>query len=149
VQRVTFRSTRILDLNGQMIIYPNTYVLSNRVANHTTHPLTRVAVPIGIAYKESIDDARRAMLATVAGDERIASEPPPHVVVGACASSSVDLMLRFWITDEGLEKSIVFEYIEKCKKALDAAHIQIPFPHMQVFVENTSAIEKLAGKIAG
>ena len=48
VQRVTFRSTRILDINGQVIIYPNTHMLANRVANHTTHPLTRVAVPIEV-----------------------------------------------------------------------------------------------------
>src|SRR2546423_11094584 len=52
VQRVTFRSTRLLDLNGQLIVYPNTYMLSNRVSNHTTHPLTRVAVPIRVGYQE-------------------------------------------------------------------------------------------------
>ena len=67
VQRVTFRSTRILDNNGLMIIFPNTHMLSNRVSNHTTHPLTRLAIPIGIAYKESIDDARKAMLSTTHG----------------------------------------------------------------------------------
>lgn len=148
VKRVTFRSTRILDLNGQMIIYPNTHMLANRVSNHTTHPLTRVAVPIGIAYKESIDDARKVMLATIPGDERISAEPAPHVVVAQCGDSSVNLLLRFWITDEALERMIVFEYIEKCKKALDAAKIEIPFPHMQVFVENTPAIDKLSPKSA-
>ena len=65
-------------------------------------------------------------------------------MVAGCGASSVDLLLRFWITDEGVEKLIVFEYMEKCKKALDAAGISIPFPHMQVFVEETAAIAKLA-----
>ena len=144
VQRVTFRSTRILDNNGLMIIFPNTYMLANRVSNHTTHPLTRLAVPIGIAYKESIDAARQAMLSTTRGDERISHEPAPQVVVAGCGQSSVDLLLRFWIRDESLERVLLFEYIERCKKALDAAGIAIPFPHMQLMIEDTPAIDKLA-----
>jgi small conductance mechanosensitive channel len=145
VKRVTFRSTRLLDIHGQMVIFPNTHMLAARVSNHTTHPLTRVAVPIGIAYKESIDAARAALLAACHGDERIAPDPAPSVVVAGCGDSSVNLLLSFWITDESLEKKIVFEYLERCKKALDAASIQIPFPHMQLFVEDTPAIHSLAG----
>jgi small conductance mechanosensitive channel len=145
VQRVTFRSTRILDTNGQLIVYPNTHMLSNRVSNHTTFPATRVGVPIGIAYKESIDDARAAMLSTVEGDDRVSRSPEPNVVVAACSDSSVNLLLRFWISDPSLERVIVTEYVEKCKKALDAAGIAIPFPHMQVFVEDTPAVSRLAG----
>ena len=145
VKRVTFRSTRLLDLNGQIIVYPNTHMLSTRVSNHTSHPLTRVSVPIGIAYKESIDAARAALLSVCHGDDRIAADPQPQVVVAECADSSVNLLLRFWIRDESLEKLIVFEYLERCKKALDGANIQIPFPHMQLFVEDTPAINALAG----
>ena len=107
-----------------------------------------MAVPIGIAYKESIDAARKTMLATTQNDERISAEPAPHVVVASCGDSSVNLLLRFWITDESLERMIVFEYIEKCKKALDAAGIQIPFPHVQLLVEETPAIDKLSRRIA-
>ena len=92
-----------------------------------------------------LDAARAAMLETTAGDPRVAADPAPHVVVVACGPSSVELLLRFWIRDESVERSIVFEYIEKCKKALDAAGIAIPFPHMQVLLEETPAIEKLAG----
>jgi len=145
VKRVTFRSTRILDFSGQMIVYPNTYMLSHRLSNHTTYPLTRVSVPIGIAYRESIDDARRAMLDSTRDDARISRDPGPEVVVSACGDSSVNLMLRFWIVDESLERVIVLEYVERCKKALDAAGISIPFPHMQLFVEDTPAISSLAG----
>lgn len=143
VQRVTFRSTRILDLNGQLIVYPNTHMLSNRVSNHTTFPATRVSVPIGIAYKESIDEARAAMLSTVHGDARVSPSPAPEVGVAACSDSSVDLVLRFWINDPSLERLIVPEYLEKCKKAFDAAGIVIPYPHMQLFLEETPAVDRL------
>jgi small conductance mechanosensitive channel len=145
VLRVSFRSTRMLNLCGETIVLPNTYMLANRVANHSTHPVIRVEIPIGIAYKESIDKARTALLATVDGDERVCKEPAPDVVVSQCADSSVNLLLRLWTRDEAVEKDVFFDYLEKAKKALDGANIQIPFPHMQLLLENTPAISTLAG----
>jgi small conductance mechanosensitive channel len=144
VQRVTFRSTRILNLDGQLIVYPNTHMLSNRLSNHTSHPLTRINVHIGIAYKESIDKARAALLAIAEQDARICKKPAPDVVVDQCADSSVNLILRLWVENESLEMAIRFEYTEKAKKALDEAGIQIPFPHMQLILESSTALEQIA-----
>ena len=145
VKRVTFRSTRLTDLDGDAIIFPNTYMLQNKVVNKTTNPVTRVNVPIGIAYKESIDRAREVLLGTVRGDKRIVATPPPLVEVRACGASSVDLMLHFWIIEESYEDAMVWEYLEKVKKALDDAGIEIPFPHVQLLIEKTPAVELLAG----
>jgi small conductance mechanosensitive channel len=144
VQRITFRSTRLLTGDGETVILPNTAMLNQKLINSTPHPIQRVRVPIGIAYKESIDDAREVLLATVIGDDRICADPEPLVVVTGCGASSVDLELRFWITDESIERRIGLEYIEKMKKALDAAGIQIPYPHMQLFLEETAALAQFA-----
>ncbi|HEX4055625.1 MAG TPA: mechanosensitive ion channel family protein [Tepidisphaeraceae bacterium] len=144
VLRVSFRSTRMLNLNGETIVLPNTYMLANRVANHSTHPVVRVEIPIGIAYKESIDKARTALLATVDGDQRICKDPAPSVVVSQCADSSVNLLLRIWTRDEAIEKDVLHDYLEKAKKALDAANIEIPFPHVQLLLDNHSAISTMA-----
>jgi small conductance mechanosensitive channel len=144
IQRVSFRSTRMLNLLGQTIVMPNTTMLSSRVANHSTHPHVRVDIPIGIAYKESIDHARKALLATIKGDERICKEPSPQVAVEQCAESSVNITLRLWIADESAEKAIYHEYLEKAKNALDAANIEIPFPHMQLLVKESATLRVLA-----
>ena len=144
VQRVTFRSTRLLNGDGETIIFPNTMMLSSKVINHTTNPKNRVTVSIGIAYKESIQHAREVLLGLVQGDPRICADPEPVVVVDSCGDSSVNLLLRFWIEDETIEFIIRFEYLEKAKNALDAAGIQIPFPHMQLFLEQTPAAAALA-----
>jgi small-conductance mechanosensitive channel len=108
--------------------------------------MIRIEIPIGIAYKESIDAARAALLSTVEGDDRICKEPAPSVVVAACADSSVNLLLRVWTREEAIERTVFYDYLERAKKALDAAHIEIPFPHMQLFLENTPAVSTLAGE---
>lgn len=147
VKRVTFRSTRLQDLDGDIVVFPNTKMLSEKLINKTTNLVTRCNVPVGIAYKESIDKARQVLLAMVAQDSRIVKSPEPEVVVHGLGASSVDLVLHFWITEERYEDAMQYEYMEKCKEALDAAGIEIPFPHLQLFLEQTKAIETL-GKTA-
>ncbi len=135
VQRITFRSTRMLNYDGEMIIFPNTQMLNQRVANHSALPANRLNIPIGIAYKESIDEARAVLLALTTHDPQVCKDPPPCVVVNECADSSVNLILRIWILDESDEETVFHEYMEKAKKALDAANIEIPFPHRQLLLE--------------
>jgi small conductance mechanosensitive channel len=144
VKRVTFRSTRLQDLDGDVVVYPNTKMLSEKLINKTTNPVTRCNVPIGIAYKESIDRAREVLLGLVRSDHRIEKYPEPEVVVHALNASSVDLMLHFWIREERYEDAMQYEYMERCKEALDKAGIEIPYPHLQLFVEKTPAIEMLS-----
>jgi small-conductance mechanosensitive channel len=128
VQRVTFRSTRILDGSGKVVIFPNTQMLAKKLSNNTAHPLTAVRVVIGISYKESIDQARSALLKLVGGDKRICTDPEAAVTVVECTPASVQLALAFWISDETLEGPLKVEYLEKAKKALDAASIEPTAP---------------------
>lgn len=147
VHRVTFRSTRLNNLDNDVVVFPNTLMLAQKFVNKTTNPITRASVQIGIAYKESIDAARVVLLGLVKDDSRIVKHPHPLVEVRACASSSVDLMLHFWIREEAYEDALIWEYLEKAKKALDVAKIEIPFPHVQVFMEDTQAMKNVVGAI--
>ena len=135
VSRVTFRSTRLAAGNGDVVVMPNTTMLSTKLRNRTTNPMTQVKIEIGIAYKESIAAARSVLLATIDGDLRICADPAPGVAVTACADSSVNLALSFWTREEGLEGALRAEYLEKAKNALDGAGISIPFPHVQLLVD--------------
>jgi small-conductance mechanosensitive channel len=77
--------------------------------------------------------------------EGIMKNPAPHVVVEGCGASSVDLGLRVWIEDASLRQPVYFEAMETAKRALDAAGIQIPFPHLQLFWDDIEprVVEKL------
>jgi small-conductance mechanosensitive channel len=95
-------------------------------------------VPIGIAYKESIAEARGVMLEAVAGIEGVLREPAPSVVAAGLGDSSVDLMVRVWIAQAVDEVPVRFRVVEACKVALDKAGIEIPFPHLQLFVDDVT-----------
>jgi small conductance mechanosensitive channel len=140
VQRITFRSTRLLNGDGEVIVFPNTYMLAHKVANHTTHPVTRVALTVGIAYSASIDQARAVLLDLVKGDDRLLPDPAPVVVVAELAESSVNLKLAFWVADETIVGAVSAQYNERIKNAFDAAGIEIPYPHVQLLVKDAPAL---------
>jgi small conductance mechanosensitive channel len=118
VARITFRSTRLHNEDGDIVVYPNTAMLANKIANHSADPVTRVNVPILIPYKDSIDDARAKLLALVSRDGRIMTDPTPTVVVNTADGVNVGLVLRFWVKDESLERVLRGEFLERAKNAL-------------------------------
>jgi small conductance mechanosensitive channel len=118
VQRITFRSCRLLDEDGEVVIIPNTNMLAKRVINHSAHPLSRISVTVPLGNCP-IAAARRSLLATVTGDGRIKHAPRPEVVLGECTKDNTPVVLRFWIDDVSLEQSIAAEYREKAKLAVD------------------------------
>lgn len=136
VTGITLRSTRIRTMNNTYVVIPNKSVIDQVLVNHTKHGETRVEVPMGIAYKEYIPEARKVILKKIGEIEIILKDPAPDVVVTQLGSSSVDLIVRVWIEEAKDEKQVFYRVMEESKLALDAAGIQIPYHHLQLFIEN-------------
>ncbi len=135
VVEITLRTSRIRTNRNTYVVIPNKNIIDVVLENHTKHGETRVEIPIGIAYKESIPRAREVLLAAVEGVEGVVGKPAPDLVVEACGSSSVDLRVRVWIEDASLEQQVFYQVMEACKLGLDKAGIEIPYPHLQLFLE--------------
>ena len=135
VLRITFRSTRVLNGDGEVIVVPNTMMLASKMTNHSTNPVCRVKVTVRIPYSASIEMARSILESIAADDVRIGTDPAPSVWVAACGDDGVHLTLGFWVEDESIQKGLEAEYLEKAKKALDAAGMPMPIRHIQLLSE--------------
>ncbi len=146
VTNITLRSTRIRTPQNTYVVVPNKRIIDAVVVNHSKHGETRVDVPVGIAYKESIPDARKVLLDAVSGLKDVVDHPVPSVVVDELGGSSVNLTVRVWIENAEREKPVFFSVLEASKLALDAAGIQIPYPHLQLFWDDVEdrVVRKLA-----
>ena len=141
VEEITLRSTRVRTLNNKMMVMPNTQMMNQPLLNHTMVGPLRIEVPFSIAYKEYPQQARQIVLELAESDERLHPGYPPNVAVTALNDSSVDMVLRLFLKDPRLEVPLRFEYIEKVREALRQADIEIPFPHMQLFVDEVKAFD--------
>ena len=117
------------------MVIPNRKIIDEVLVNHSKHGATRIDVSVGIAYREDVAKARTALLEAVRGFPDILTDPAADVVVEGLGNSSVDLRLRVWISDASREQPVTYGVLEAAKRALDAAGIQIPFPHLQLFVD--------------
>jgi small conductance mechanosensitive channel len=122
VARITFRSTRILKQNGDVVAAPNTMVLGSVLLNHSANRINWVNVPLVIADTLPVPRVRAALLASCAGDDRLLADPPPKVVIEAVNPGAVSISLSFCTKDEGLQSELLQEYLEKAKEALDSLH---------------------------
>ena len=145
VAEIRLRTTVLTTFDNESIVMPNKTLAQERIVNYTLTPRSRVRVAVRIAYKESIPEARETLLSIIQGDERILADPAPIVIVAQLDNSSVNLELRFWTQDPLQKFPLLWEYTEKAKQALDRAGIQIPFPHLQLFLEPNQGLAELAG----
>ncbi len=136
VSDITMRSTRIRTNRNTYVVIPNKTIIDTVLVNHSKHGETRVDVPIGIAYKESITRTREVVLAEVRKVNGIILTPAPDLVVTDMGASSVNMNVRVWIDDASREQPVFFRVMEASKLALDAAGIEIPYPHLQLFLES-------------
>ncbi len=136
VTAITMRTTRIRTQENTYVVIPNSQIIGNLLVNHSMYGKTRVNVPLGIAYKEKLSEARPVLLAAVRQIEGVLEEPGPAVVATELGGSSVDLQVRVWIDDAAEERPMFHAVLEASKVALDEAGIEIPYPHLQLFVED-------------
>lgn len=148
IEEITLRTTRVRTLDNQMAILPNALVITSKIINHSMLKALRVIVPFGIAYKESPEAARRAVLALTENDARLHPDFAPTCVVTGLGDSSVDMALRLYLKDPRLALPIRFEYQERVFEALTEAGIEIPFPHLQLFIDEAKAFEAVTAAAA-
>ena len=141
VEDITLRSTRVRTLNNMVMVLPNIQMVNQKLINHTMMGTLRVEILFGIAYKEDPNEARKVALKLTKGDRRLHPDFPPQVVVTELGDSSVNMSLRVYIKNPKLEVPVRFEYTEKVFNALGEAGIEIPFPHLQLFIDEAKAFQ--------
>lgn len=125
------RTTRLVTYDGQDVVLPNHDVYTSGMVNYTRSKERRVDVPVGVGYDEDLDRAARVAEESVREGVRHADEDrDPEVLFTGFGGSSIDLVVRLWVTDPG--KLAVLQaqsdMIRRIKAGFDEAGIGIPFP---------------------
>jgi small conductance mechanosensitive channel len=135
VAEITLRTTRIRTPSNSYVVIPNRKMIESTLINHSKHGGMRVDIPVTIANHESVEKARRVLLAAAATVDGVASSPVSDVVVSALGTVGVELQVRVWIDNAALERPVRFRLTEACKDALDRAKVEIPCPQIQLLLE--------------
>jgi len=131
VDKISLFTTTISPVDNRLIIVPNSAITLGNIVNFSSKPVRRVDHAVGIGYNEDIKKAKEVMYAVIEKSAHTLSDPAPLVAVTELADSSVNFTVRAWVESADYWDAY-FEIIEEIKYALDDAKISIPFPQMDV-----------------
>lgn len=133
VSEIDIFHTRLITPQNQLVVIPNGDISNNSITNFTHLGTRRTWFTIGVSYNADLKVAKEILLNVVKNNQYAFQDPAPQIMVTELADSSVNLSVRattsienFWTMNE--------ELIIGCKKALDDAGIEIPFPQRDVHV---------------
>jgi small conductance mechanosensitive channel len=116
-------------------IIPNGGLSNNTVTNLSSRSTRRVDWTVGVAYGESIDKVRKVIRKLIDEDPRILDDPASFIKVGELAGSSINFTVRGWVKADDYW-DVFFDMNEKIYTTFNEEGISIPFPQMDVHVNN-------------
>ncbi|MFO6465242.1 mechanosensitive ion channel family protein [Jannaschia sp. KMU-145] len=134
VTTLTARYVSITTRDGKEYLIPNEDLITGQVVNWShSNSFVRLDIFFGTAYGDDPHVVRRVAIEAAAGAKRVLSLRPPVCHIVGFGDSSVDYILRFWISDptEGLTNIRGNVYLALWD-AFQANGISIPFPQREV-----------------
>ena len=136
VKEIEIFTTKLTGLSNKEIIIPNGSLSNGNIVNYTTEGTRRVDLVFGVGYDSDIKKTKEVLLNVLTSHPKVISEPAPTVNLMELADSSINFAVRPWCNAEDYW-TVYFEVTEQTKEALDAAGIEIPYPH-QVEIQKKS-----------
>ncbi len=136
VDSINLFETRLTTLDNQMVILPNSSIISSPVININANQTRRMDLIFGIDYKSDILQAKQVLEGIFKEDEMVLNDPEPVVGVNALNASSIDLVVRFWVKSEDYFRAKII-LTQKVKMTFDERGIEIPYNKLDININPT------------
>jgi small conductance mechanosensitive channel len=138
VVEIQMFSTILLTPDNVRVIVPNGNITSGAISNYSAENKRRIDLVVGCGYNDDLKAVRQFLENTVAAESRILTEPQPVVAVAELADSSVNFIVRPWVSS-GEYWAVKYDLTERIKLGFDEFGFTIPFPSRDLFVHQSDA----------
>jgi potassium efflux system protein len=137
VSKIRFRATTILDWDRREMIVPNKDFITGRLINWTlTDPITRVTVPVGIAYGSDTRLARKLLLEAAEECEFALKDPRPRAIFLGFGDSTLDFQLRVFIPTRDVYPDLMHELHTLVDDKFRENGVEIAFPQRDLHIRS-------------
>jgi len=146
IQSLGARYVSVVTRDGKEYLIPNEDLITQQVVNWSfTNQLVRMETTFGVSYDSDPHQVRRVAVEAAKKVGRVISEPPPVCHLAGFGDSSIDFLLRFWITDpEGGAANVTGQVLLQIWDAFKAEGIEFAYPHRQLLIPQPLKIEPAA-----
>jgi small conductance mechanosensitive channel len=137
VSEIQIFNTIMKTPDNKTIIVPNGGLSNSSMTNFSTEATRRVDWTVGVGYGTDLDEATKIIKGLCDADKRILKDPETFIAVSALADSSVNFTVRAWV-DAPNYWGVFFDMNKNVYDALNKAGINIPYPQMDVHVNQVN-----------
>ncbi len=135
VERIEMMFTALRTFDNKEIIIPNSEVIASTVVNVSAMQTRRLDLTFTVSYGADLDRAKAVLRALVEAHPLACKDPEPLVAVSELRDSSVALVVKVWCAKDDYW-TLYYDMQENVKKKFDEEGIVIPFPQMDVHLQN-------------
>lgn len=128
VKEIEIFTTKLTSTDNKEIIIPNGKLSNDNIVNYSALDMRRVDLKFGVGYGSDLKQTKDVLMAQLTAHPLILKEPAPMVRLSELADSSLNFIVRPWVKTADYW-GVYFDIMESTKEALDAAGIEIPYPH--------------------
>ncbi len=138
IKQLNARYVSVITRDGREYLIPNEDLVTGQVINWSySDKNIRLEVPFGVSYGADPHVVRKVAMEAAKRATRVMSVPAPLCHLTAFGDSSINFVLRFWISDPaGGVVNVKSDVLLALWDALKANAIEIPYPQRDVHVKS-------------
>ncbi|MDF1844675.1 MAG: mechanosensitive ion channel [Rubripirellula sp.] len=137
VTKIRIRATTITDWNRKDYIVPNKEFITGKILNWTrTDDVSRIVVPVGIAYGSETEKARELLLQSARKNEFVLKDPGPVATFEGFGDNSLNFVLRCFVGTPSVRLSATHDLYTAIDTAFRDAEIEISFPQQDIYLRS-------------
>lgn len=138
ITRLNARYAAVVSRDGTEYLIPNEQLITNQVVNWSfSDTNVRFKAPFGVSYNADLQLTTKLAIEAAQSVDRVLAAPPPVCWIKEFGDNSVNLEIRFWVSDPERGKTNVTGQVYMALwDKLHEANIEIPFPQRDIHLKS-------------
>jgi len=142
VTRIRIRATTIRNWDRKELLVPNKQFITDQVVNWSlSDPITRIVVPVGVAYGTDIQKAMSLMAQVAEQNKYVLEDPAPSVNFELFGDNALTLNLRCFVGSLDYRLTTITALHTEIDRRFNDAGIVISFPQRDIHLDTSRPLE--------
>ena len=143
MKSIGIRSSVITTYDGSDVIIPNGDLLNQHLVNWTMgSSRRRYEIKVGVAYGSDLSKTKALLMDMLKKHKMILKNPEPIVIATNFGDSSVDFVIKFWVSHFNFGLDVKSDLILSIDRIFKKNNIVIPFPQRDIHIQSEVQITK-------
>jgi len=135
MKSIGIRSSVVTTFDGADVVIPNGELLNKNLTNWTLGSSSRRSeIRLGVAYGSDLELTQKLIFKTLEENKNVLMKPLPAIWFTKFGESSIDLVLKYWISHFDFDNDTRSELIIAIDKTLKENNIVIPFSQQDIHI---------------